>query len=406
MHPTNPELPVWIRDRQGAEWTLTRPAAWHRRMHIWRLHERSPGFIEVTPGTRPPGEKVQVNRRTRVEHFLTGGAAGDEHWLDAANAHAEEIMRGEHQAATRCDPPREEAFIAPATYAEHRATRDTVIGTHALWVDVDGDINHDEMYRVTFAALLARKPPHLIVESAGSGGRHAYWLLSDLLPGLTVDEDGLRDEPIERHNRKILGLLGVRPDNPQESIGDQACANRTRVMRLAGTQNWKTGEWARIVALDLHRPAYDLEQLTGDLDDPTPPAAKPRKPLPPGPRRDFDDWLRTLDPASYFWDLAGISVPDRGFVTCPFPDHDDHTPSCLVYGPGDGFHCFGCGRGGQSAIDLVSAVQGGPTNRQLKGDAFLAAKTQVCERYGWPLPGRPAPVAGWQHEPSTQGGIT
>jgi hypothetical protein len=391
MNQEDHQLPVWVRRADGTVFDGTAPASLHRRMHIELLHSRSPGFIEITPGSRPPGDSVAIDRRKEPRHYLLGGAAGEEDWLDTALEHAAQIMRGEYQHERRhFTPPREEVFVAPSSYNEQHATRDTVIGTHCLWVDVDGDVTVDETYREPFRALLERKPPHLIVESAGSGGRHAYWLLADLLPGAVTGTDGAVDAPIERANRRLLAELGVRVDNPDETIGDTACANRTRVMRLAGTRNWKTGGWSRLCGVDLALPLYTLDALVGDLPDPTPPPSRPRAIIPAGDRSDFDRWLHDLDPAAYFWDLAGVTVPVDGKVRCPFPDHEDPGPSCHVYGPGGGFHCFGCNRGGQSAIDLASALRGGPTNRLLKGDEFLAAKQIVCERYGWPGPARRA----------------
>lgn len=385
---TDPLLPIWARSPDGKIYDGALPASAHRRIQIDMLHRRTGGFIEVTPGTRPEGARLDIDRRKDARHYLLGGAAGEDTWLDQAADHAAQIMRGDWQGRTRCDPPREEVFLAPASFAEQHAERETAIGTYCLWVDVDGDVTNDPTYREPFRALIERKPPHLIIESAGSGGRHAYWLLDEMLPAATVDDDGVRDEPIERHNRKLIALLGHHPNNPKEPIGDRACANRTRVMRLAGTRNWKTGGWARICGADFSVPYYSLDALTGDLADPTPPAQKPRPIKLPGDRSDFDAWLHDLDPAAYFWDIAGISVPTDSKVRCPFPDHEDPGPSCHVYGPGEGFHCFGCARGGQSAIDLASAVRGGPTNRLLKGDEFLEAKAIVCERYGWPAPAR------------------
>ena len=40
-----------------------------------------------------------------------------------------------------------------------------------------------------------------------------------------------------------------------------------------------------------------------------------------------------------------------GKIRCPF--HGDDTPSMVVYGPGEGYHCFGCGAHGQNAIDFL-----------------------------------------------------
>lgn len=46
-------------------------------------------------------------------------------------------------------------------------------------------------------------------------------------------------------------------------------------------------------------------------------------------------------------------VGDRWVARCPLPDHEDKSPSFVVY-PGDGgWWCFGCGRGG----DVVNLAQ-------------------------------------------------
>lgn len=57
---------------------------------------------------------------------------------------------------------------------------------------------------------------------------------------------------------------------------------------------------------------------------------------------DLRDWLRA----------EGIALPDRlrTSIRCPFPDHDDSTPSCVIRPTG--FHCYGCGRKG-SILDYV-----------------------------------------------------
>ena len=45
----------------------------------------------------------------------------------------------------------------------------------------------------------------------------------------------------------------------------------------------------------------------------------------------------------------------HGFLCCPF--HGEKEPSLKVYGGKNGWHCFGCGRGG-SAIDFVMEHEG------------------------------------------------
>lgn len=47
-----------------------------------------------------------------------------------------------------------------------------------------------------------------------------------------------------------------------------------------------------------------------------------------------------------------LGIVDNGkdiMIKCPF--HPDSTPSCVLYSNG-GFHCFGCGKNGQNAIDF------------------------------------------------------
>ena len=67
----------------------------HRALHLGLLHAESDGLVELTPGTRPPGGKVEIDRRTRPEHFLPGGATEPVGWLEGMLEHARRIgMRG------------------------------------------------------------------------------------------------------------------------------------------------------------------------------------------------------------------------------------------------------------------------------------------------------------------------
>lgn len=81
--------------------------------------------------------------------------------------------------------------------------------------------------------------------------------------------------------------------------------------------------------------------------------------------------------------LAGIAVPERGdLVSCPHADHPDRNPSCMVYpDPGAGWFCFSCGAGG-GPVDLVSALGGGPTGRELRGNEFKRAARECRARLG------------------------
>lgn len=68
-------------------------------------------------------------------------------------------------------------------------------------------------------------------------------------------------------------------------------------------------------------------------------------------RVDNDDaTLRSIPTESYVALLADVEF--RGTMArCPFPEHEDRTPSFRAL-PGGGFMCFGCGRKGGSIFDF------------------------------------------------------
>ena len=77
---------------------------------------------------------------------------------------------------------------------------------------------------------------------------HAYWRLAEPLPGVTIDtKTGERVEWIKRANLRLIYRIGTGPDG-RPSVADEMCAEQARVMRLAGTINYKTGRYARLVA--------------------------------------------------------------------------------------------------------------------------------------------------------------
>ena len=97
----------------------------HRALHLGLLHAESDGLVELTPGTRPPGGKVEIDRRTQREHFLPGGATGTPGWLDRLLEHARRIVAGEFTRARFDGQPREEAFVGvtPRTRAARQQGR-------------------------------------------------------------------------------------------------------------------------------------------------------------------------------------------------------------------------------------------------------------------------------------------
>ena len=185
---------------------------------------------------RPRDSPSQRGERPRVATGLFGSAA-----------HAD---RGE------------EVFLAPAVRAEPRGEKQAVSETRFLWVDVDQPGQLHALW-----AFLAERPCHLLIESRRPGGVHAYWKLAEPLAATRVTSDRRAVEPIERANLRIVHRLGTGADG-KPNVADPACAERSRVMRLAGTVNGKTGAYARIIEADLQLPAYPIGQLVGDLPDP------------------------------------------------------------------------------------------------------------------------------------------
>ena len=332
----------------------------HRALQLGLLHEQTDGLVELAAGARRDG-RLQITTRKRVDHYLPGGAAGQPDWLLA-------LLELAQRHAARD----EEVFIAPAVRGEPRGEKHAVAHTRFLWVDVDQPGQLPALW-----AFLAQKPCHLLVESGGSGGVHAYWQLAKALPATRVIKTtGELVEPIERAQLRIIHHLGVGADG-KPNVADPQCAERSRVMRLAGTINGKTGEHARILEADFQLPGYPLAQLVGELPDPV--ASVTRR---AGRATASTDPYKRISPPEYFEKLAGVLVPPDGLVSCPA--HEDVHPSCSVGADStQGWKCHGgsCGAGG-AIYDLASGLLGGPSGRELRGEAFKRARAYVADVIG------------------------
>jgi hypothetical protein len=370
-----------VRLANGRVFTGALPAARHRALQLGMLHADTAELVELTPGMREPGGKVELDRRRRPEHYLPGGAGGDPGWLRALLEHAERIVAGEFADRSVDGSVREEAFVGVTPRMRRRGNKDAIAASRFLWVDVDEPDRLPALW-----ALLTERPCHLLIESAGSGGAHAYWKLAAPLEATRIDRaTGELVEPIEHANLRIIHRLGV-DDDGKPNVADVRCKERARVMRLAGTVNHKTGRHARIVQADFRLPGYPLQELIGDLPDPTPPAAPARA------RRaiEHDDPYKRIPPPEYFQRLAGITVPRGGLVRCPAPWHDDRHPSCSVgVDAHQGWCCHAASCGARGAIyDLASVLLDGPYGRELRGDAFARARAHVIEAFGDAAAGR------------------
>jgi hypothetical protein len=331
----------------------------HRALQLGILHEQTGGLVEIAAGARRDG-RLQITTRRRADHFLPGGQAGEADWLPALLA-----------LAARHADAGEEVFLAPAVRAAARGDKHAVSETRFLWVDVDEPDGLPALW-----TFLAERPCHLLVESS-AGHAHAYWKLDRPLPAkIVIESTAELVEPIERAHLRLIHHLGTDADG-KPNVADPACAERSRVMRLAGSVNGKTGAHARILEADLALPAYPIGQLVGDLPDPA--TYSPQRES--TPTANVDPYKR-IGPREYFERLAGIVVPRDGLVHCPA--HEDRIPSCSVgVDASQGWRCHAGTCGARGAIyDLASVLLGGPWGPQLRGDSFKRARAYVIDVFG------------------------
>ena len=214
---------------------------------------------------------------------------------------------------------------------------------------------------------------------------------------MLIESTGELVEPIERAHLRLIHHLGTGADG-KPNVADPACAERSRVMRLAGSVNGKTGD-ARTDPRGRPRAAR--------LPDP----AARRRPARPGDvlaaapvdaRTTNADPYKRISPREYFERLAGIVVPRDGLVNCPA--HEDRVPSCSVgTDASQGWRCHAGGCGARGAIyDLASVLLGGPWGPQLRGEAFKRARAYVIDAFGEPIGDHDGTASGRPGERSTR----
>jgi len=145
-----------------------------------------------------------------------------------------------------------DVYLSAAPRCRESGTGDAVKCCWAVWADLDSP-----------AAVEALRgfhaPPSLLVESS-RGRAQGWWQIPAGVPPAVA----------ERCNRRLARALG----------GDPAAADRARIMRPAGTQNYKYDPPAAVVAVEVNLDAYTLAQVVHGLPD------DPRYiRRPPAPRR-------------------------------------------------------------------------------------------------------------------------
>ena len=187
-----------VRLADGRVFTGALAPARHRAIQLGMLHADSAELVELTPGTRTIDGKLELDRRRRAEHYLPGGASGQPRWLGALLEHAEQIVTGAYATGRDAGGAREEAFVGVAPRIRRRGDKHAVAHSRFLWVDVDRPGELPALW-----ALLAERPCHLLIESGGSGGAHAYWKLDAPLAATGPDRRPVRWQ--SRSSRRTCG---------------------------------------------------------------------------------------------------------------------------------------------------------------------------------------------------------
>jgi hypothetical protein len=387
-------LPITIRKADGHEIQTALPASRHRHIHLGLLHELTAGWVELAAGRRNRRGKLHIYTREFEDHFLRGGGDGNPEWRKPILA-----LAARHEARG------EEIFVGVAPRATPGAGKENVLWTRWLWIDIDTPGYDERIER-----FLARFPAHMEIATAGGRSeapndrhRHLLWRLASPLLARTVTDRltgrrhtnplevterlggrgrprilGYRDpttgyvvreadkvEWIERSNLRLIHQLGHTRAEKPSYIADKPIRERCRVLRLAGSVNYKTGRHAHIARLDLRLPPYDIRDLVGRMPDP--PHTRPVRKVTPIPARGRDPY-RDIPAAVYFPLFTGVELPASGNVNCPLPGHVDENPSCNV--TDTVLHCHGCDLEG-TIYDLWSGLQGGPVGDVLACDKAL-----------------------------------
>jgi len=272
-------------------------------------------YLDALFGAEPAGGLIEVRYKLRGR----GGMGQMWHAVEGRRSIIETVLRiGEGT----------DAYIGVAPRRHRRGGRGAVEHVHTLWADLDGPEAVEALRRF-------RPLPAFVLQSGTAGHLHAYW---PLWPPVGPDE-------AERANRRLAHHLGA----------DARSTDAARILRPPGTSNHKHDPPAAVEPLRMAVELFELEQVVGDLADPTP-APTPRRPAnrlrkPPG-----DDALLELAPAVYIEALTGREVGRDGKVACPF--HEDRTPSLHAYPTAERGWCCHAGCGGGSIVDFGGRLYG------------------------------------------------
>jgi len=248
-----------------------------------------------------------------------------------------------------------DVYLGVAPRRRRAGGRQAVAPARVLWVDCDTPQAARALEKFSPA------PSIVVASGGGEGHRHAYWLLSQ---PLEVDE-------LERANRTLARALGA----------DDRCADAARVLRPAGTNNFKHDPPRPVTLESGNRRRRPVEEILAGL-----PPAPPQTTRDRAARASGGDPLLAIAPPDYVRALLGVEVGRDGKIACPFHG-PERTPSLHVYPhPEQGWYCYGCHAGG-SILDLAarlwltgqkSSERGG---QALRGREFVEVRERLVAMF-------------------------
>ena len=240
-----------IRLADGRVFSGALPTERHRRIHLGLLHADSDGYVEIAAGRRPPGGEA-------ADHHPQGPRPLSGRRRERGRAMARRAARARrtpHRARRRGlrrrgGAPRRgagKAHVSHTQLAVDRRRRARRLAGRQRAAAMQAGAARRRVRRLRRRALLlaAARTRYTATRSRRrTSGSSTRWA--------TTSRDG----------------------RPVPTVADVACKDRSRVMRLAGTVNGKSGRCARIVAADFAHPGWVLDELLAGL--PATPRPTPR----------------------------------------------------------------------------------------------------------------------------------
>ena len=232
---------------------------------------------------------------------------------------------------THSDSPSTATSTSALRPSERKGGKAAVRHGNVLWVDADTAESQERAFAMAI-------PPTVVIASGSPGHAHLYWPL----------RRPIGPDELMRANQRLASHLGA----------DLQATDAARVLRVAGTLNWKHNPPATVecVRLEIRGRQPSAAEVLGDVPE-LPPQQRP------SPVRALraevgtrEDPLRSIAASEYVPALIGRPL-SHGKIQCPFHGQGgERTPSLHAYGD-EGWYCFACNEGG-SIIDLGAKLYG------------------------------------------------